>query len=306
MSTTVPKTPLSRGATSAPLERRAGAANGYAALLIGLGLLVVAVWRFAVLHEQAVGLAQLALVLTGIILLSGLFIQQPNEARVLTLFGRYIGTDRVSGLRWTIPMFMMKRRLSLRARNLDAPTLKVNDKRGNPVEIGAAVVWRVEDTARAVFEVDDFEQYVSIQAEAAIRHVASQFAYDEGDDLDSREITLRAGADEVMAAMTAELAARLQPAGVSVETAMLTHLAYAPEIAQVMLRRQQAEAIISARKKIVHGAVSMVEEALKGLSEREIVQLDDERKAAMVSNLLVVLCSDKDTQPIVNAGTLYN
>lgn len=306
MSTTVPKTPLSRGATSAALERRAGAANGYAALLIGLGLLVVAVWRFAVLHEQAIGLAQLALVLTGIILLSGLFIQQPNEARVLTLFGRYVGTDRVSGLRWTIPLFMMKRRLSLRARNLDAPTLKVNDKRGNPVEIGAAVVWRVEDTARAVFEVDDFEQYVSIQAEAAIRHVASQFAYDEGDDLDSREITLRAGADEVMAAMTAELAARLQPAGVSVETAMLTHLAYAPEIAQVMLRRQQAEAIISARKKIVHGAVSMVEEALKGLSEREIVQLDDERKAAMVSNLLVVLCSDKDTQPIVNAGTLYN
>ncbi|WP_416760083.1 SPFH domain-containing protein [Roseateles sp. So40a] len=306
MSTTVPKTPLSRGATSAPLERRAGAANGYAALLIGLGLLVVAVWRFAVLHEQAIGLAQLALVLTGIILLSGLFIQQPNEARVLTLFGRYVGTDRVSGLRWTIPLFMMKRRLSLRARNLDAPTLKVNDKRGNPVEIGAAVVWRVEDTARAVFEVDDFEQYVSIQAEAAIRHVASQFAYDEGDDLDSREITLRAGADEVMAAMTAELATRLQPAGVSVETAMLTHLAYAPEIAQVMLRRQQAEAIISARKKIVHGAVSMVEEALKGLSEREIVQLDDERKAAMVSNLLVVLCSDKDTQPIVNAGTLYN
>ncbi len=307
MSTTaVPKNMPARGATPAPLERRAGTANGYAALLIGLGLLAVAIWRFVALGEGAVGLPQLALVVGGVIVLAGLYIQQPNEARVLTLFGRYIGTDRTSGLRWTIPLFMMKRRLSLRARNLDAPTLKVNDKRGNPVEISAAIVWRVEDTARAVFEVDDFEQYVSIQAEAAIRHVASQFAYDEGDDLDSREITLRAGADEVMAAMISELQARLQPAGVGVETAMLTHLAYAPEIAQVMLRRQQAEAIISARKKIVHGAVSMVEEALKGLSEREIVQLDDERKAAMVSNLLVVLCSDKDTQPIVNAGTLYN
>ena len=307
MSTTaVPKNKPSPGVAPTPLERRAGTANGYAALLIGLGLLAFAIWRFAAFGHDAVGLPQLALVVTGVILLTGLYIQQPNEARVLTLFGRYVGTDRTPGLRWTIPLFMMKRRLSLRARNLDAPTLKVNDKRGNPVEISAAVVWRVEDTARAVFEVDDFEQYVSIQAEAAIRHVASQFAYDEGDDLDSREITLRAGADAVMAAMIAELQARLQPAGVSVETAMLTHLAYAPEIAQVMLRRQQAEAIISARKKIVHGAVSMVEEALKGLSEREIVQLDDERKAAMVSNLLVVLCSDKDTQPIVNAGTLYN
>jgi regulator of protease activity HflC (stomatin/prohibitin superfamily) len=306
MSTTpVPRNVQPRSATT-PIERRAGAANGYAALLIGLGLLAVAGWRFFTLGPDAIGAAQVALVAAGAVLLTGLYIQQPNEARVLTLFGRYVGTDRVSGLRWTVPLLMIKRRLSLRARNLDAPTLKVNDKRGNPVEISAAVVWRVEDTARAVFEVDDFEQYVSIQAEAAIRHLASQFAYDEGDDLDARETTLRAGSDEVMAALIAELQARLQPAGVGVETAMLTHLAYAPEIAQVMLRRQQAEAIISARKKIVHGAVSMVEEALKGLSEREIVQLDDERKAAMVSNLLVVLCSDKDTQPIVNTGTLYN
>ncbi len=306
MSTTaVPKNVPPRRVTT-PIERRAGAANGYAALLIGLALLAFAGWRLFALGPEAIGAAQVALVAAGVILLTGLYIQQPNEARVLTLFGRYVGTDRVSGLRWTVPLLMIKRRLSLRARNLDAPTLKVNDKRGNPVEISAAVVWRVEDTARAVFEVDDFEQYVSIQAEAAIRHLASQFAYDEGDDLDARETTLRAGSDEVMAALIAELQARLQPAGVGVETAMLTHLAYAPEIAQVMLRRQQAEAIISARKKIVHGAVSMVEEALKGLSEREIVQLDDERKAAMVSNLLVVLCSDKDTQPIVNAGTLYN
>jgi len=306
MSTTaVPKNVPPRSATT-PIERRAGAANGYAALLIALALLTFAGWRLFALGPEAIGAAQGALVAAGVVLLTGLYIQQPNEARVLTLFGRYVGTDRVSGLRWTVPLLMIKRRLSLRARNLDAPTLKVNDKRGNPVEISAAVVWRVEDTARAVFEVDDFEQYVSIQAEAAIRHLASQFAYDEGDDLGARETTLRAGSDEVMAALIAELQARLQPAGVGVETAMLTHLAYAAEIAQVMLRRQQAEAIISARKKIVHGAVSMVEEALKGLSEREIVQLDDERKAAMVSNLLVVLCSDKDTQPIVNAGTLYN
>ncbi len=293
--------------TAMPSERSGGHMNGYAALAMGLALAGVAVFLFIDSRGQVLLRPGIWVVIVcALFLLLGLYIQQPNEARVLTLFGRYVGTDRTSGMRWTIPLFMSKRRLSLRARNLDAPTLKVNDKRGNPVEIGAAVVWRVQDTARAVFEVDDFEQYVSIQAEAAIRHVASQFAYDEGDDIDSREITLRAGADEVMAAMIAELQTRLQPAGVSVETAMLTHLAYAPEIAQVMLRRQQAEAIISARKKIVHGAVSMVEEALKGLSEREIVQLDDERKAAMVSNLLVVLCSDKDTQPIVNTGTLYN
>ena len=247
----------------------------------------------------------IALLLSGLVVLVGLYMQQPNEARILTLFGRYQGTDRQEGLRWANPL-ALKRKLSLRARNLNAPTLKVNDKRGNPVEISAAVVWRVEDSARAVFEVDDFELYVRIQAEAAIRHLAAQFAYDEGEDLAEGETTLRAGADEVMATLKSELQARFADAGVTVLDAKITHLAYAPEIAQVMLRRQQAEAIISARKKIVQGAVSMVEEALKGLSERSIVELDDERKAAMVSNLLVVLCSDKDTQPIVNTGTLYN
>jgi regulator of protease activity HflC (stomatin/prohibitin superfamily) len=230
--------------------------------------------------------------------------QQPNEARILTLFGRYRGTDRGEGLRWTNP-FMNKLHMSLRSRNLNAPAIKVNDKRGNPIEIGVAVVWRVEDTARAVFEVDKFETYVGVQAETAIRHLATQFAYDEGEDLDPGETTLRAGQDEVVKALIAELQQRCAQAGVTVLEAKITHLAYAPEIAQVMLRRQQAEAIISARKKIVQGAVTMVEEALRGLSEREIVVLDDERKAAMVSNLLVVLCSDKDTQPIVNAGTLY-
>ncbi|MBO9686535.1 MAG: SPFH domain-containing protein [Mitsuaria chitosanitabida] len=280
--------------------------NGYATFTVGVALVGLAIFMAISSRGEAVGPTWVLTLLVGLVLMTGLYIQQPNEARVLTLFGRYVGTDRNSGLRWTVPLLMAKRRISLRARNFDAPTLKVNDKRGNPVEISAAIVWRVDDTARAVFEVENYEQYVSIQAEASIRHLASQFAYDEGEDTEAREVTLRGGADEVIAALTAELRERFRPAGVSVETAMLTHLAYAPEIAQVMLRRQQAEAIISARKKIVHGAVSMVEEALKGLSEREIVQLDDERKAAMVSNLLVVLCSDKDTQPIVNAGTLYN
>lgn len=242
--------------------------------------------------------------LAGVIGLCGLYMQQPNEARLLTLFGRYRGTDRSEGLRWTNP-FAGKQRLSLRARNLNAPHIKVNDKRGNPIEISAAVVWRIEDTARAIFEVDNFEAYVGVQAETAIRHLATQFAYDDGEDLPPGETTLRAGQDEVVKALIGELQQRCAQAGVAVLDAKITHLAYAQEIAQVMLRRQQAEAIISARKKIVQGAVSMVEEALRGLSEREIVVLDDERKAAMVSNLLVVLCSDKETQPIINTGTLY-
>jgi regulator of protease activity HflC (stomatin/prohibitin superfamily) len=290
------------------VELEASTANGYAALAFWLVGLLGGVALFFWGAGHFVGLAMLAavlLVIAGIVMLSGLYMQQPNEARILTLFGRYCGTDRVEGLRWANPL-KVKRKISLRARNLNAPTLKVNDKRGNPVEISAAVVWRVQDTARAVFEVDDFELYVRIQAEAAIRHLAAQFAYDEGDDLDAQEVTLRAGQDEVAAALVKQLQERFADAGVWVLDAKITHLAYAPEIAQVMLRRQQAEAIISARKKIVLGAVSMVEEALKGLSERAIVVLDDERKAAMVSNLLVVLCSDKDAQPIINAGTLYN
>jgi regulator of protease activity HflC (stomatin/prohibitin superfamily) len=292
--------------TSHKQERAALTTSGYLAVVAGLGLVALGVWTLKSAMGSIGGvLLGIALLLAALIVLAGLYMQQPNEARILTLFGRYQGTDRQEGLRWANPL-ALKRKLSLRARNLNAPTLKVNDKRGNPVEISAAVVWRVEDSARAVFEVDDFELYVRIQAEAAIRHLAAQFAYDEGEDLAEGETTLRAGADEVMAALKNELQARFADAGVTVLDAKITHLAYAPEIAQVMLRRQQAEAIISARKKIVQGAVSMVEEALKGLSERDIVELDDERKAAMVSNLLVVLCSDKDTQPIVNTGTLYN
>jgi regulator of protease activity HflC (stomatin/prohibitin superfamily) len=244
------------------------------------------------------------LLIAGPFVMSGLYMLQPNEGAILLLFGAYKGTDRTEGLRWANPFFK-KQKMSLRARNLASERLKVNDKRGNPIEIAAAIVWRVSDTAQASFDVDDFEEYVRIQAEAAVRHLASNYAYDEGEDLHTGEITLRAGQDKVAASLVRELTERFAQAGIVVEDAKLTHLAYAPEIAQVMLRRQQAEAIIAARSKIVHGAVSMVEMALTGLSERNIVNLDDERRAAMVSNLLVVLCADNDAQPVINTGTLY-
>lgn len=300
-------------ATQTPAQTRRETAfsstNGYLGAGAGMALLLGAVFLFKIGVEDSGSLsfflAGIVTALAGAICLAGLYMLQPNQSAILTLFGKYIGTDRSEGLRWAFPLYV-KRRLSLRARNFNAPTLKVNDKRGNPVEISAAVIWRVRDTAQAVFEVDDFERFVSIQAEAALRHLASQYAYDEGEDLPEGETTLRAGMDIVADALKCELQARFEAAGVEVLDAKLTHLAYAAEIAQVMLRRQQAEAIISARAKIVHGAVSMVEAALKGLSERGIVELDDERKAAMVSNLLVVLCSDKETQPIINTGTLYN
>jgi regulator of protease activity HflC (stomatin/prohibitin superfamily) len=285
-------------------------ANGYLAL-VGLGVLAVAIgiWLTGRTATDALpamaGVAGSVLIAIGIFVCAGLYMLQPNETAVLTLFGRYIGTDRGEGLRWAFPLYR-KHKLTVRARNLNIPILKVNDKRGNPVEVAAAVVWRVKDTAQALFEVDNFERYVAVQAEAALRHLAAQYAYDEGEDLTPGEMTLRGGAAEVALALSDELTARFEAAGVETLDAKLTHLAYAPEIAQVMLRRQQAQAIISARARIVHGAVSMVEDALKGLAERGIVDLDPERKAAMVSNLLVVLCSDRDAQPIINAGTLYN
>jgi regulator of protease activity HflC (stomatin/prohibitin superfamily) len=276
--------------------------------MVGLAVLFVAtaasaVYRVAV-HDELRFLWGVVMVPPAIFIFAGLYMLQPNEAALLTFFGRYSGTDRGRGLRWANP-FLIKRKLSLRARNLTVPTLKVNDQRGNPIEISAAVVWRVRDTAQAAYEVDDFERYVQVQAEAALRHLASQYPYDEGEADGAHVTTLRGGMDVVSEALRVELQTRFAKAGVDVHDARLTHLAYAPEIAQVMLRRQQAEAIISARHKIVQGAVSMVEAAIKGLSEREIVVLDDERKAAMVSNLLVVLCSDRETQPVVNTGTLY-
>lgn len=281
--------------------------NGYSAVIVALALWALAGWKlFAAGSLAWTGLALAALlIVAGLLVVAGLYMLQPNQAAILTLFGAYVGTDRAEGLRWALP-FYIKRRLSLRARNLNAPTLKVNDKRGNPIEISAVIVWRVQDTAQAVFEVDSFEHYVQVQAEAALRHLASQYAYDDGEDLAPGETTLRAGLEEVTTALQAELQERFAQAGVKVVDAKLSHLAYAPEVAQVMLRRQQAEAMIGARKKIVQGAVSMVEEALQGLAQRGLLELDAERKAAMVSNLLVVLCSDKDTQPIVNTGTLYH
>ncbi|MES2038932.1 MAG: SPFH domain-containing protein [Pseudomonadota bacterium] len=291
-------------------ERSRPSLDGY--FMIIVGLLFVAGGAYSFIDLVGSGqpsvpavLARLAIVVVGIFILTGLYMLQPNEAALLSLFGQYKGTDRSEGLRWVNP-FYSKRKLSLRARTLNTAPLKVNDKRGNPVEIGAAIIWRVQDTALAIYNVDDFERFVNIQAEAAIRHLATQYAYDDGEDLADGETTLRAGMDVVAGAMRDELHKRFTAAGIDVEDAKLTHLAYAAEIAQVMLRRQQAEAIISARKKIVHGAVSMVEAALQGLSERKICELDDERKAAMVSNLLVVLCSDKETQPVINTGTLYN
>ena len=282
-------------------EKPASTFNGIAMLLALLALVGLLV--FAILGARAPAIA-VPLGLAIAFVAGGFFMLQPNEAGVLTLFGDYSGTERTPGLRWTWP-WLIRKKVSVRARNHNVDTLKVNDKRGNPVEIAAVVVWRVEDTAQALFDVDDFENFVRVQSESALRHVATRYNYDEGEEHEAGEITLRAGADTVADALCAELQARVNLAGVKVEEAKLTHLAYAPEIAGAMLRRQQAEAVISARAKIVTGAVSMVEMALKSLSEKNVVELDDERRAAMVSNLMVVLCSERDTQPIVNAGTLY-
>jgi regulator of protease activity HflC (stomatin/prohibitin superfamily) len=254
----------------------------------------------------------------------GFFTLQPNESRVLVLFGDYKGTVRKEGFHWGNPFYsggvskasistagehitvQAKRnprmKVSLRSRNLNGERLKVNDKNGNPIEIAAVVVWRVQDTAQAMFDVDDYEDYVSVQAESAVRHLGSQYAYDHGE---AHEVTLRSGTEEVTAALQAELQERLARAGVVVEEARLTHLAYAPEIAQTMLRRQQADAVLAARQKIVQGAVGMVEMALSELAKRGVVELDPERKAAMVSNLMVVLCGESDAKPVINAGTLY-
>src|SRR5262245_23968868 len=240
---------------------------------------------------------------TIIFLLVGFYMLQPNQSALLMLFGSYRGTDYATGLRWANP-FLNKRKVSLRLRNFNSEKLKVNDKRGNPIEIAAAIVWRVNDAARAVLDIDNYEQYVPVQAEAALRHLANEYAYDHVDEADE-SLTLRAGGDEIIGKLTRALQERFEKAGLHVEDARLTHLAYSPEIAGAMLRRQQAEAVIGARKQIVLGAVSMVEMALQGLTERGVVDLDAERRAAMVSNLLVVLCAETEAQPVINAGTLY-
>jgi regulator of protease activity HflC (stomatin/prohibitin superfamily) len=241
------------------------------------------------------------LVLAAIVVARGLVVIPPNQAKAALFLGRYIGTIRQAGFFWINP-FTTRRSVSLRIRNFDSDVLKVNDALGNPVEIAAVVAWQIQDTAQALFEVDDFEEFVRIQAETAVRHVASEYPYD---DFDEGQASLRANADEVIATLQQELQQRLQVAGVAVLDTRLRRLAYAPEIAGEMLRRQQATAVVAARRRIVEGAVGMVEMALDSLSERAIVDLDEERKAAMVSNLLVVLVSDRGAQPVVNSGSLY-
>jgi len=254
-----------------------------------------------------VGLSILFLGILGvvfsIIMLVGHFTLQPNEGRVQILFGAYQGTVVDSGFHWANP-FLSKidTKVSVRTRNFQSEVIKVNDKKGNPIEIAAVVVWHVDDLAMAKFAVDDYESYVRIQSESAVRHLASTFAYDHGE---ANELTLREGGDEVLAALRGELQERLSKAGVVVDEARLTHLAYAQEIAQAMLKRQQAEAVIAARKKIVHGAVSMVDQALTELSEKGVVEFDEDKKATMVSNLLVVLCGETEVSPVINTGTLY-
>lgn len=282
--------------------------NGYVMLLIALALVALPLYSlFAFPPISPSSIASRALpIIVGVFIGLGVYMLQPKQGALLLLFGAYRGTDRSEGLRWANPLYV-KRKISLRAHNLNSEKIKVNDKRGNPIEIAAAIVWRVEDTAKAIFDVEVYQDYVRIQSEAAIRHLASSYAYDDGGEAPDGhpEITLRSGMKEVGAALSRELQERFEQAGILVEDAKLTHLAYAPEIAGVMLRRQQAEAIISARQKIVTGAVTMVDMALKALSQHQVVELDDERKAAMVSNLMVVLCAENDVQPVVNAGTLY-
>jgi len=327
-------------------ERSVGAASGWLMLPMLLIFLLgdIALFVFSIQDGiQAPGHPDFGLFILSflllpvlIICLTGFYTLQPNEARVLVLFGDYKGTVRTSGFFWGNPFYtngptsmgvlaqaaemqakisaaksgsssakktLGRNKISLRARTLNGDKLKVNDKRGNPIEIAAVVVWRVGDTAQATFDVDNYENYVSTQSESALRHLASMYSYDYGED---HEITLRSNVTEVSQALRKELQERLALAGIGVDEARLTHLAYAPEIAQAMLRRQQAEAVIAARQKIVQGAVSMVDMALKDLAEKQVVTLDDERKAAMVSNLMVVLCGESEVHPVINAGTLYN
>jgi len=319
-------------------ERIVTVANGWVMLPLLLVLVLGDIGLF--IYSIAAGKADQPLVLplvlsllllpALIVTMTGLFTLQPNEARVLVLFGAYKGTVRTAGFHWGNPFYtgggtspaarvaavqaavkgdtaavvrLRRNKISLRARTYNSPVLKVNDKRGNPIEIAAVVVWRVQDTAQAMFDVDNFLTYIQTQSESALRHLASLYSYDDGEE---NESTLRANVEDVSKALRTELLERLAKAGVTVDEARLTHLAYAPEIAQAMLRRQQAEAVIAARQKIVHGAVSMVDMALRDLAAKQVVQLDDERKAAMVSNLMVVLCGESEVHPVINAGTLYS
>jgi regulator of protease activity HflC (stomatin/prohibitin superfamily) len=285
-------------------EQERAVGSGIPILLAGLAIVAVGFWWLieSGRAKNPAGLVgAIPVILLGLLVLMGLFTVSPNEARVLQLFGSYKGTVKTPGLRWANP-FYTKKRISVRVRNFESSRLKVNDLDGNPIEIAAVVVWRVVDTAEASFEVDDYTNYVHVQSESALRNLATSYAYDAHDDA---QTSLRGNTAAIAEHLKTEIQERLAKAGVQVLEARITHLAYAPEIAAAMLQRQQAGAIIAARSRIVEGAVGMVEMALEMLSRKEIVDLDEERKAAMVSNLLVVLCGERGTQPIVNAGTIY-
>lgn len=344
---------LSEKGTAMTVEKQARAASGWPMLFVTLAAYAASIWGIvqgiiilATAEDAGVpaSVAGPVLLVGGIVLLivavilnCGFFSLQPGQARVLVLFGSYVGTVHDSGFYWANPFYSrslgssdsgvsidvslddaspsvkaaaakgLSTKVSLRARTLNGERLKVNDKMGNPIEIATVVVWHVADTAKALFDVDNYPSYVAMQTETALRHVASVYAYDhmEDDDSSNQSITLRSNIEEVSASLKEELDRRLAPAGVSVDDARLTHLAYAPEIAQAMLRRQQAEAIIAARKKIVEGAVSMVDMALKELSDGGVVEFDEDRKAVMASNLMVVLCGESEAQPVLNTGSLY-
>jgi regulator of protease activity HflC (stomatin/prohibitin superfamily) len=285
-------------------EKNVRAFNGYAALA---GVIVLTIfnlfWMVLMIlaEDPRMLFVFIPLVILNVLSFSGFFIVQPNEARVLVLFGKYIGSVREAGMFFANP-FATKKHVSLRIHNFNSERIKVNDLDGNPIEIGAVVVYRVVDSARALFDVENYEQFVAIQSETAIRALASEFSYDSHDDA---KASLRGNPGEIADALTKQVQSRLQVAGVEIIEARISHLAYAQEIAQTMLRRQQAQAIIAARKKIVEGAVGMVQDALRMLSEQKIVKLDEDKKATMVNNLMVALVSDKDMQPVINTGTLY-
>ena len=281
-------------------ERKVKASSGYLMIIVIMALLAGSIGLVVVTPLKVVGVVSL---LFAVFLCAGFFMVHPNQAKVLQLFGTYKGTCVETGLRWANP-FYQKTPVSLRIRNFESDKLKVNDASGSPIELAAVVVWRVVDSAEAVFEVDDFEDFVTTQSESALRNLASSYPYDHSSD-DESEMTLRGNTQSIAEKLKDEIQDRLDKAGVMVKEARITHLAYAPEIANAMLRRQQATAVIAARSRVVEGAVSMVEMALERLSERDIVELDDERKATMVSNLMVVLCSDRETQPVINTGTIY-
>ena len=292
-------------ALKASKERLASTLSGYPMLLVGLLALAMDVYGVVRIANDQVDVTTFALLIVGMLLFGlvagGFYMLQPNQAAAITLFGDYRGSDRSDGLRWVWP-WMMRPKISIRVHNFTSDRIKVNDLRGNPIEIAANVVWRVSDTAQAMFDVADYTDFIEVQIESAIRTIGSKYPYD---DIEHKEVTLRGDHEVVNADLETELQERVARAGITIDECRIMHLAYAQEIAQAMLRRQQAEAVIAARSKLVQGAVSMVETALQQLSERDVVELDDERRAAMVSNLMVVLCSDREAQPIVNAGTLY-